>query len=461
LSPNALQRAAAALGRARRLVLLGAPPPFLGRLSTHRPAGAELEEHGITAVRVAAIWGRFEAIDAAVADLTESCVAFGEEALTPSEALRQLVDEPEAEERTLLAEAITTALSARALKLAGAWALAADDSAALGAVELVSARTVDCARRVLSAGDDAVRDVLGWATRRLGRPQRAPLAAHDVARLMRNPELDGLFVGRDPWETLREWRVPWEAAGRTAQAPEQASEPRFEIGTRGLGAWALSGRRQSRVGVSAWPHALQHRFALVALGLWDTLRASGWASMLPLDEGAASLANALWPPLLAERPYLARVLQAADADPDTLRLLALGEAVCDRLAAGAALVVDEFQRSRSVAQAVAASETHFRRAIFAPLRSELGLLFCSPFGASSGGSGISAPPDAVLAARQLAQSLRRDHDADWWRNPRAFVPLRDLWARGASDSLETLVTGFDPAAGEAALREWFDEKLGG
>jgi hypothetical protein len=442
-------------------VLLGAPPPFLGRLSAHRPPGAELQEHGIAAVRVAAIWGRFEAIDAALADLTEPCVAFGDEALTPSEAARRLVDEPDGDERASLAEAIDGALPARALKLAGAWALVADDSAALGAVELVAARTVDCARRVLSAGDDAVRDVLGWATRRLGRPPRTPLAAHDVARLMRNPELDGLFVGHDPWDTLRAWRVPWEAAGRTAQAPEPESEPRFETGTRGLGAWALSGRRQSRVGVSAWPHALGHRFALMALGLWDTLRASGWASMLPMDEGAASLASALWPPLLVERDFLVRVLRAADADPDTLRLLALSEVLCDRLAAAGVLVVDEFQRTRSVAQAVAASETHVRRAIFASVRPELGLFFCRPFGASGGGPGISAPPDSVLAARLLAQSLRREHDADWWRNPRAFVPLRELWARGASDSLETLLTGFDQEAGEAELREWFDEKLGG
>jgi hypothetical protein len=446
-------------------VLLGAPPPFLGRLSAHRPTGVELEEHGIAAVQVAAIWGRFEAIDAALADLTEPRIAFGEEALTPSEALRRLADEPDGDERALLAEAIVAALPASALKLAGAWASAADDAAALGAVELVSARTADCARRVLAAGDDAVRDVMDWATRRHGRANRSPIAVHDVARLMRNPSLDELFVeahrGRDPWDTLRAWRVPWEAAGRTSPAPQPLSEPDFETGTRGLGAWAISGRRQSRVGVSAWPHALSHRFALVALGLWDTVRASGWASMLPVDEAAAALASALWPPLLADRLYLARVLQANDIDPDTLRLLALGEAICDRLAAAATLVVEEFQRTRSVAQAVAASETHMRRAIFAPLRPELGLLLCRPFGVSGGGPGVSAPPDAVLAARLLAQSLRREHDADWWRNPRSFVPLRDIWARSASESLEALVTGFEPAAGEAALREWFDEKLGG
>ena len=107
-------------------------------------------------------------------------------------------------------------------------------------------------------------------------------------------------------------------------------------------------------------------------------------------------------------------------------------------------------------EAVAASEVHFRQALGAPIRPELGLFLCRPWG----GPGVSAAPDAVLAAHLLAEGLRGVHDTDWWRNPRSADPLRALWSRSAGEPLEALVVGFEPAAGEASLRRWLDRSLG-
>jgi hypothetical protein len=429
-----------------------------------RPRGADLAEHGLAGVRTAAVWGQWKALDAALGGLTSLRIPLGGEALTFAHAFARLGEEPLREQRNELAQALARTLPSLALDLAGTWALVADDAATAGAPELVSARTLDCARRLLAAGDDAVHDLLAWATRRLGRPTRSPIAWHDVARLLRNPSLDGLFVGRDPWVAMGEWRALWQQTGgpdsrRPAETESMAAalEQSGEDGDVGFGAWALRGRRQSRIGASAWPHASQHRFALLACGLWDTLREAGSAALLPLDEAAASLAAALWPPLLAEPPYLTRVLHQGSTGPDDLRLLSLAEAIFNRLEAAAVLVLEEFQRTRSVAQAVAAAEVHFRRAVGAPVRPELGLLFCRPWG----GPGVSARPDAVLAAHTLREALRREHDVDWWRNPRSAEPLRALWARSATEPLEALVVGFDAAAAETSLRAWIDERLGG
>jgi hypothetical protein len=110
-----------------------------------------------------------------------------------------------------------------------------------------------------------------------------------------------------------------------------------------------------------------------------------------------------------------------------------------------------------VEEAIAASEVHFRRALGAPVRPELGLFLCRPWG----GPGVSAPPDAVLAAYALTDTLRRDYDVDWWRNPRSAEPLRALWSRSASEPLEALVVGFDAASAELSLRRWLETKLGG
>jgi hypothetical protein len=232
----------------------------------------------------------------------------------------------------------------------------------------------------------------------------------------------------------------------------------FELLTSGYcGGWALRGGRSARVGVASWPGAVRHRFAMQALGWWDALSEGGEQALLPRDEAATALAAALWPTILAEPLFATRILGTSTIGPDALRLLALAETLFSRLGAAAVLVLDEFQRSRSVAQAIEVAATHFARAAFAPLPPELALLLCRPWG----GPGLSAPPDAVLAAQALAEALCRSYDVDWWRNPRSVEPLRQLWSRSASEPLEALVVDFDAGAAGESLRRWLEAKLGG
>ena len=350
-----------------------------------------------------------------------------------------------------------------ARSLADAWALVADEAAANGAATLVSARTRDCAERLLAASEEPVRDVLEWATKHEGRPARAQLAWHDVVRALRNPTLDALFHPRvDPWTALLDWRKQWRA-GQGANPEGAAGEPAiddlgFEVASGGYCAsWAMRGRQSSRVGVTSWPGAVRQRFALQALGSWDALSEAGVASLLPLDEGAVHLPAALWPLMLSEPTFAPRLLGIPTVAADALRLLALAEVLFNRLGAAAVLVLDEFQRARAVDAALEAADAHFARALYAPLQPELGLLLCRPFG----GPGLTAPPDAVLGAHLLADGLRQDHDVDWWRNPRSVEPLRAIWSRTASESLEALVPNFEGAAGEESLRRWLEAKLGG
>jgi hypothetical protein len=178
---------------------------------------------------------------------------------------------------------------------------------------------------------------------------------------------------------------------------------------------------------------------------------------LPLDDAAAALPAALWPTLLAEPIYGRRVLGADQVSSDALRSIALVEAIFNRLGAAAVLVLDEFQRSRSVAQALDAAHSRFGNALFAPVPPDLALLLCRPFG----GPAIAMPPDAVLCAHTLAGAFCRSHDVDWWRNPRSVAPLRALWSRCAGETLEALLPDFTPAKAEADYGKWLDAKLGG
>jgi hypothetical protein len=357
---------------------------------------------------------------------------------------------------------LTRELRAAARDLAGTWALVVDDAAAAGAPEVVSARAVEAARRLLAVSEEPVRDVLRWATKRDGRPVHARMAWHDVVRVLRNASLDDLFPPRaDPWIAIRDWRARWRTGEGAPVDPDDVAdgdEFGFELSASGyLGGWALRRGRSARVGAAAWPGASCHRFALHSLGLWDALSEAGSGALLPLDDAAPALPAALWPLLLAEAIYARRVLGAEQVSADALRSSALAEALWNRLGSAAVLVLDEFQRSRSIEQALDAAETRFGSAVFAPVPPELALLLCRPFA----GPGVTAPPDAVLAAHALTDELRQSYDVDWWRNPRSLAPLRGLWSRCAGESLEALLPAFTSEKAEASFAKWLDATLGG
>ena len=446
-APPELRAAAAGIARARRFLLLGRPRPWLDRAAAAGVPEADLHEHGAPAVHAAVQLAHAEPIDEGLAALQRPTVERpGESRTRPVEALAAVAHEEDPDEREGWARAIAAALPESLEAAAAALAACADEAAERGAPALVSPADLVAAREVLAATEEPARDVLGWATLRLGRSRRRRLHWTDVARVLRQQPLDSSLPSlRDPWPVLRAWR---EASGLSVDL-------RFESCTTSgfLGSWGLRLHGRLVAGAAGWPGALLWRFALQALGRADAAKEAGDDALLPADEGAAELLGALYPTLLAERAFLDRAVRwRPAASPDDARKLALSEILLARLQAAALQTLHGFEAHRSLGPLRDGAADAFRRALFVPVPPEVGLLFCRPYAPPL------ASPRAALAAAPLATSLRERFDFDWWRNPAAVPELRRLAAGAATAKLDELVPG-GPDGG--AYGRWVEERLGG
>ncbi len=434
--------AATALARSRRLWLAGKPGPWFSRAAASAPGPADAREHGAAATAVSALTRSAGAIDEGLAALSRTRVERPREGpCSLRGAFGRLATLDDRDDREALAAALVRALAEPVWIAASAFAQAADVAAEMRLPEVAPEAEVAAAERLLRATGDAAGDVLAWASGRLGRPRHARLAWPDAAVVLRAPDLDGRFSpAGDPWPPILTWREDW---GLTAGAV-------FETASGWLGAWALRRGGEIHVGTSGPPGALRRRFAMQAAGRLDVLAEAGEEALVPADATAADLLGALYPLLLSDRRFLARTM-GVSPEVDDPRRLALVELLLARLSAAATLVQKTFAETRALDTVRDAAADAFRRALFAPLPPEVGLLFCRPFAPPL------ASPRAIEAALALAGRLTEDFDEDWWRNPRAAPEVRRLAARAAQEPLDALApTGDSPDI----LSRWATRALG-
>ena len=145
-----------------------------------------------------------------------------------------------------------------------------------------------------------------------------------------------------------------------------------------------------------------------------------------------------------------RRVAKAELGPDDGRAIAIS-LLCDaRLAAARALAELEAHREGLGSRAGALHRELHARAGLVSLPVGLALASLEPLL-----GGWSTLRGLAFAARARS-ALRERHDEDWWRNPRALVPLRSLWSRGGRPSLRELwrevAPGEEPGV-EALVRE--------
>ncbi len=430
--------------RAQRRRLLGRRAPWLARAASGAGLPADLGEHGAASVRAVALAAEGAVIDEGLARLAGARAHGGaREVGTPMEALWRLAVEPEGDARGALAASLSRSIRDPALALAGAFARVLERAAEAGLPEVASEADERAAKLLIAATEDPVRDVLDWATVRLGRGRREKLSWSDSFRALWNrPAELRLRPAADPWPALAGWRARIGAPLEDDVGLEAAPA------TIGWGSWAVRAGGKARVGVAAPPGAPRWRLALQSIGRWDALREGGRRAFLPADPASAELLPSLWPLLLADRLFLERGVGAPGVDLDDVRRLALSELLCARLGAAAVLVRRGFQESRSVEGARGEAADRFRVALYAPIAPELGLLLCAPWQPSS------SEPRAILAAIGLASELRERFDVDWWRNPRVWPELRRIASEAGTATLPP-----QPAE-RAPLDRWIVEKLG-
>lgn len=433
--------------RARRWLLLGNAGPALARFAPDDLATPDASGDSAAAVQAWAFWRKAALIEEALADLRQVRVARHHQSMDVPQALGELGIEPDAETAKELVQALSRVLTTPAQRLGSAWAQVVELSAEQGAPRLVDEGDRAAAGRLLAITEEPVRDVLTWATRRLGRTRRVRLALPDVLRALRNPTLDEVFrPAEDPWPALGCWRA---ALGLELGADaETADSPHAWFGS-----WALRGQERRVVGTAGWPGALRLRFALQGLGRLDLLAEAGTAALLPGHRGSAQLMPALYPTFLAERGFQQRALGFTAASADSARLAALGELLLQRTQAAIVQVWAIFEQTREVA-AVFESAARFSAALYAPVPPALAMLLASPWSAN-----LAAWPVTSLAAAALVNQLREAFDQDHWRNPRCVPVLRELASRSGNEPLTALVPG-ELASHERHYARWVEESLG-
>jgi len=269
---------------------------------------------------------------------------------------------------------------------------------------------------LLSATDDAYRDVLAWAANREAGLAPAPggdLGRADLLFVLAARRFEGRFPrgmlsivltrAAEPLR-LQLGRVRIDDADRPAQWP----------GAHALGA-RVALRRQG--GASDW------------LQLFDAVgQALASASAQPhrLHPSAPFTFGALFSGLLLDRGFLALRLEVERRDaPDLVRALALRQLFRLRAAAAALRVATEVERGTSGAAWHEAHRDALSRAALASWPRGLA--------ARDGDAGRCA---AQLAGASRAEALRRvlleRCDEDWWRNPRAADVIGGWLAAGGA-----------------------------
>jgi hypothetical protein len=444
--PSPFLAAAHQAARARRWWLMGRAAPYFARYLPDDLPTPDPEEHGRAALPLWALWRERERLDTALARLAEVRVVSRSEALSPVEALTALAHEQDVDTSHALSTALGHELGGPVRALGSVYAGAVDRAAGRGFERLTTDAELAAADGLLAATAEPVRDVLDWATLRVGRPRRKRPALGDLLRVLRNAELDDLArPANDPWPTLRRFR---DTVGWPMEAEVEVAGP-----SGWFGSWALRGRTRRVVGVAAWPGPLRLRFALQGLGRLDALAQGGRGVLLPRDAAAAQLPSALYPLWFCERLFQEKALKSRAANADTGRLAALAEILLHRAQAALVKLWATFDSAREVG-AVLESVPLLSHALGVQIAPEVGLLLAAPWS-----SGPSAWPSATLAAAALGRRLRAELDVDYWRNPRCVEPLRQLASRTAEATLVDLVPG-EPASWVPEYRAWAEEVLG-
>ena len=451
LPPSRFASAAHRLARARRWLLMGRRAPFLARYAPPDLPTPDPEEDGEGAARVWGVWQMAESLDEGLARLMSVRVEQGSGSLGIAQALAAVASEPDRDVATALIRSLARLTRAPALELGSAFARAVDLAAERGAPRVVSAPELQAARELLAITEEPVRDVLIWASRRAGKPRRAPLALADVLRVLRNESLDAIFRPvEDPWPALAGWRrtLGFELTAATEVAGEPEAWP---------GSWALKGRRSRLVGTAGWPGFQRARFALQGLGRLDVLSEGGQAALLPRDPAAVQVLAAVYPMLLGERSFLKRVFGSsgnAGPDADARRLAALSELLLQRTQAAVLHLWAAFDESRELA-AVLETAGVVSRALHATVPPDLAILLAAPWA-----DGLGALPSAAMTGAGLIESWREAFDEDFWRNPRFVETLRGLASRAPREAIGDLAPEAH-ASGPKAYARWVEGSLGG
>ena len=290
--------------------------------------------------------------------------------------------------------------------------------------------------RLLLATDPIALDLLAWLLERHTGARRAPGDAerHDLLHLLEAPRCAPAFPRGELLRTCRRWAEPLKldlSAGGAIRLDED-DRPLKAGGAHVIG---LDPPGEVRLSLAAaeGPRALGDLLGALAVAqLRAGPPADAPAEDLWCGEPAVAVAcAALFSGLLRDDPFRRRVAKA-ELGPDDARAVAVAALVDARLAAARALVELEAHREGLGSRAAALHRELYARAGLAQLPAGLALCGLDPLL-----GGFSALRGLALAAR-IRTALRERFDEDWWRNPRALVPLRSLWTRGGRPTVREL-----------------------
>ncbi len=346
-----------------------------------------------------------------------------EGAISLSTALARLPRERNRDRRRELARAAHEALAAAAPHREAAAEQRASARAETGLLPAWD-RVVE-ADALLSATDDAWRDVLGWLARKSGLAPRpaGDLARADLLHLLALPDWDGLFPPGMLPLFLRETLAPLGLElGRVRI--DDAERPARWPGAHALGA-RVSVRRVG--GVADWEGLLAAAGQALACALGPPFDARDAALPFTMGELLAGL--------LRDRGFLARRLGVERSHlPDLVRLAALRRLSGLRLRAAALRVATEVERGTSGA---AWQEAHREAMAGAALAQWPGGLAARDADAPA----LLAALRGAARAEQLRAALVERLDEDWWRNPRAPEALAGVLAGGQAEQEPALALG--------------------
>jgi hypothetical protein len=311
--------------------------------------------------------------------------------------------------------------------------------------------------KLLQETDAIAGDLLAWLLERHTGAQRAPgdASLHDLVHLLESPRCSPAFPRGELLRTCRRWAEPLaldlHAGGHLKlDALDEDERPLKAAGAHAVALDAPSEVRLSLLPAEG-PRALGGLLGALSVGL---LRATPPSDAPAEDffcgDPAVPVAAAdLLAGLVRDDAFRRRVAKA-ELGPDDGRAIAIS-LLCDaRLAAARALAELEAHREGLGSRTGALHRDLFARAGLVQLPAGLSLV-----GLSALLSGWSQLRGLAFAARCRA-ALRERHDEDWWRNPRALLPLRSLWSRGGRPTLRELwqevAPGEEPSL-DALVRE--------
>jgi len=415
--------AALALERHRHVAGIEPAPALAVLFEQHSPAAhketvAALRAEGEAALaeRVAGLRAEraaAEAEEAWRASEVSATAAGPDGPITLSQALLRGPRERDPDRRRALAEAATRAFAVSAPHREAAAEARARARAELGL--LPDWKRVVEADGLLSATDDAYRDLLGWLARQHElRPRPAgDLERTDLLHLLALESWSGHFPPGMLPLTLRETLAPLRLDLRSIRI-DDAERPARWPGCHAHGA-RISVRRQG--GVADWMGLLEAAGQALAAALGPRPNASD--PSLPFTVGW------LLSGLLLDRKVLAQRLGVdPKAQPDLVRLLSLRRLFALRARAAALRVASEVERGTS---GEAWHEAYREGMALATLASWPGALAARECDAPR----LLAALRGAARAEQLRRAWVERYDEDWWRNPRASEAVAGLLAGGS------------------------------